>query len=541
MAIPLEHVKLSAITRHLTVRYTPMGAEEATIVEGYTISDGYIHVPRQYGLTFCNAQGIPFEDHTSAGSPVSFPRVPSPRDYQAHILDQIVERFDSFYDFIFKAHTGWGKTIGSLIVAARLGVTTLIIVDQENLMKQWVDALDQHFGMTIENGHVGIVQGKKCNFEGKSVVIAMLQTSSRKTLPQALYDWPGYVIVDEVHTAGAPTYLSVLADFSAGYRNGVSATPKRKDALQKLLEYHMGKVRVSADKEHDESAVYIADHETTYSWYGNTSPKIGRIVNEVTDDGSRNLLLAEITLSLYETGRDTLFLSDRTEQLKHIESLLYYMGAGSDITGIYAGSDPPMKYAKNTTPMRPPNDLIENDDTGEGEYTPVSLQLIAKKIPKKRLAFVKANAGILLATYGMCAKGFDEPRLRAGVDGSPRSEVEQIHGRILREVPGSKMPIWATIRDTRSYRLMYSFSRRIGGYLKSNGRMYQWQADGSLLQWHETEVIEEALALHAELKTMRIVTRRDGRHTLLTPSQEKARKRQAVTSTVRTIRSRRPV
>lgn len=539
MAIPREHVDVPTVTKALTAKHTPMGSDEVTLVYGYTLDEDYIHVPREFGLSYCARNGILYEDHTSAGFAVDFPKTGTPRDYQVGPLEEIVDSFDSYYDIIFRAHTGWGKTFGGLWVAQQFQTTTIILVDQTNLMNQWLEALEQHCGMTIANGHVGIVQEDRWDYHGKSFMIAMVQTLSRKIYPKEFYDYFGFVIFDEVHTCGAPTFSVVLLDFPAMNRLGVSATPKRKDSLQKLLDYSLGKIRVSADKEHAESAVYIRDHATIYSWYGNISPKVGRIVNEVAEDGSRNLLIAESALALYETGRDGLLLSDRIEQLKDMQSLLYYLGAaGENDTGLYAGYDPILRYQKNPKPARKPNYLVAHADDGKEYYTPISLQSVAKRIPKKTLAARKESAGMLHATYGMCAKGFDEKRLRFGADLTPRSEVEQIHGRILRD-DTREMAIWLTIRDTNSYRLMYSFTKRIDGYLKSNGQLYEWAEDGELIECSTDEVLREARARHEHLKECRIETRPDGRNMLLTPSNVKASAKQHVLDTVNQIRSRR--
>jgi superfamily II DNA or RNA helicase len=538
MAIPLEHVDIAAMTRTLTATYRPMGSDTATLVEAFRLDEEYIYVPRQYGLTYCQRRRIPFEDQTSSGYTVVFPKTPQPRDYQVRVLDQLVECARNNYDYIFKAHTGWGKTIGELLVAARLGVTTLVIVDQDNLKEQWVDAMAAHFGMTEDNGHVGVVQGDTCIYQGCSVVVAMVHTLRNRTYEAEFYDYFGNVIFDEVHTVGAPSFSVVLLDFPATHRGGVSATPKRADGLQKLLDYSLGPIRVSAEKEHDESAVYVRTHPTVYSWYANVSPKVGRIITEVSEDGSRNLLVAESSMSLYESGRDTLILSDRIEQLKHTQSLLYYLGMDPDQLGLYTGYDPVYRYAKDPKPMRRPDGLVAHEDDDEFHYTPISLQLIARRVGAKELARIKSSAGMLLATYGKCAKGFDEPRLKAGVDATSRSEVEQIHGRILRVVAGSKMPVWVTIQDTNSYRLLYSFTKRIAGYLKSNGRMYLWHQDGELEECPETELIADARRRHRELKDQRIETRIDGRNTLVTSGSVKAQKKQAAYDTVNRIRSR---
>ncbi len=539
MAIPRQMVDVESLCKTLTAEHHRLGADVSTLVEAYRLDDEFIHVPRQFGLAYCQRHRIDYTDNTSHGHPVRFIRTPTPREYQAPLIPEIINNFDSYYDFIFKAHTGWGKTVGALLVAAHFSTTTLIVIDQDNLKEQWVDALREHFGMTVEGGQIGIVQGPKWDYKGKSVVIMMVHTLSRKAYPDDFYRYFGFAIFDEVHTLGAPTFSQVLMDFPAQYRLGISATPKRKDGLQRLLNWNLGQVRVAAEKEHNESAVYIVESDTVYSWYANVSSMVGRIVTEVSEDSARNFLLAETAISLYETGRDTLVLSDRIEQLKHLQSLIYYLGVAPEELGLYTGLDPAFKYAKDAKPARRPNYLVKHDDDGKVHFTPISLQLIARRIGTKELAKIKTTAGILLGTFGKCGKGFDEPRLKAGIDATPRSEVEQIHGRILREVPGEKMPIWVTVEDTNSYRLVHSFARRIAGYTKSNGRTYRWLNNGDLIECPENEIIADAWSRHKSLKKMEIVTNDDGTHTLVNQSLAMKQRVQAGPTTGKITPSRR--
>lgn len=536
MAIPVELVHdLHGIKKTLTATYVPMG-EDPVEVLCYRLDDQYLYTPRQFGLSYCKRHRIEIEDQTSLGFPAKFKRIATPRAYQVDTVAALVECSEQYYDFLFRAHTGWGKTIGCLIAAARIGRTTLIVVDQENLKDQWLKALDEHFGMTIENGQVGIIQGKVCDYR-RPVVIAMVQTLSRKRFPEEVYEYPGTLIVDEVHTVGSPVFSRILALIPATRRIGPSATPKRKDGLQKMLDYNLGPVRVAADKEHDESSVYFVTHPTIYSFYANISPKVGRIITEVSEDGSRNLLVAETAMLLWETGRDVLILSDRIEQLQNLISLLYYLGVDEDETGLYTDMEPHWRYAKNPTPARRPEGWVKNELTGTLDYTPISLQLISKKIPKTRLADVKARARILHGTYGKCAKGFDEPRLLAGIDASPRGSAGQTHGRIKRQQNAPKQPIWVTIVDENNYRLVFNFANRLGDYDKDNALIYRWGADGELVQCAVDDLRRQALARVKELKSMQIQPNKNGGHTLVTPASVKTQKKQHAKDIVARIRN----
>jgi superfamily II DNA or RNA helicase len=535
MSIPTEELtarEVSAIKGTLRVKHQLMGEKKPQIIEAFSLSnDGYIRVPRQYGIDLCRKYGIEWEDHTSAGTKKKWPKIPEPRDYQHDFIDGLSSSIDSYYDFLARAHTGFGKTISSLIAAARLGTTTLIVVDQENLKEQWIKELTRLFGFKEKD--IGIIQGPECSYKDKAVTIAMVQSLSQKDYPEDMYSYFGLVIVDEVHIIGAPTFSFILMEFAAAYRMGVSATPKRKDGLQKLLDYNLGRVRVAADKKHDESVVYFTYHETVYSWYANISPKTGRFISEVSEDGARNLLVAEAAIWLYETGRDVLVLSDRIEHLEHLKDLCFYLGVPGEEMGVYAGRMPGFRYEKDPKPNRRPPDLERG-----AAYTPVHMKLISRTTPKKRLAEIKDKCRIIFATYGMFAKGVDVPRLAGGVDATPRAAAEQVHGRILRELDGKLKSIWITVADWMNNRAVFSFMNRVRDYSRSNGKIFEWAADGRIEQWDVHDLVDEAVARSKELKSLQIVTNSDGLNTLQTQKQEIEQSRQAVKAIADKIRAR---
>jgi superfamily II DNA or RNA helicase len=497
MRIPVSAVDLARLTKQLTYRFTPMGEREAIEVQGYRRDGDSILVPRQFGLSLCNRLQIPFEDTTAQGEAIVFPKKPTPREYQKAPLAQIITAFGEYYDVVFRAHTGWGKTIGALLVAAHFGRSIVIIVDQDNLKDQWVEVLlnPNLFGLTSDQ--IGIVQGDRCDYQGKLVTICMVQTLTQREFPEEFYDSFGFLIGDETHTLGAPTFGQILLQFHAAYRLFVSATPRRKDGLQKALEYNCGPIRVAADKKHDTNAVYIRRSYTTYSWYGNISPKVGRIITEVSEDGLRNLMVAESAQWLVEGGRATLVLSDRIEQLKNIKCLLIYMGVPEEEIGMYTGYDLFWQFTKDPAPKKRPADLHRyTNEEGEevfAPYTAVGMVQKQKVVPKKRLEEIKSKCSYILATYGKFQKGVDEPRLAGGVDASPRSTSEQTHGRILRELNGKLESIWITIVDENSYRLLHSFSGRIGDYLNSNACFYEWDGQEEIEPWNAQE-------LHADVR-----------------------------------------
>lgn len=535
LKIPVERLDMRLtrkVKRELVYSYCPMGAEETIKVPAYFVDGDYLCVPRQYGLKLCNQLQIEFEDQTSEGAEASWPKLPTPLDYQVGPLQDIEDAFDSYYDVLFRAHTGWGKTIGSLITAAKYNTATLIIVDQDNLKEQWYAVLTNPKLFGFKPDEIGMVQGNKETWQGKAVTIAMVQTLVKREYSDAFYYNFGFVVGDEVHTLGAPTFSQTLFQFPAARRLYVSATPKRKDGLQRALDHHCGPIRVAADKQHDESSVYILRNPTVYSWYANISPKVGRIINEVSEDAQRNLMIAEAAMWLVESGRPTLILSDRVEHLKELKYLLVYLGVDEDEIGLYTGYDPVWKFTKDPNPVRQPKGLHRWVDA-EGKrtfapYSAVSMQQKEPKVPKRELARIEKECSYVMATFGKFAKGTDVPRLAGGIDATPRSTAEQAQGRILRKDDGKLKPIWVTIVDEGSYRLLYSFTGRLGEYLKSNSRLYEWDGQGDTSEWNIQQLRSDIGSLHAHLSRQEIIECGRGRYKLAPPGTKKRQEADAI-------------
>lgn len=317
-------------------------------------------------------------------------------------------------------------------------------------------------------------------------------------------------VTGNCHTSGAPVVSSVLLQFNAKTRFGISATPKRRDALQKIIDWNLGTLLIESAKKHKESSVYYVESPTVYSWYANVSPKTGRIISEIAEDAERNLKLANVIKSLYGTGRDILVISDRTEHLSNLLSLCFYLGLPEDTMGLYTGVRSVWRYEKDPTPKY----RIKGAEK-DALYTPIKFSLVSKKTKKADLEHVMQNCRIIFATYGMFTKGVDLPRLSAGVDCTPRSQAEQVHGRILREKSGKLSPIWVTFLDTGAYRTNFQFSQRILEYKKSNAKIYQWDFSKGIRERSIESLRIQSIKAADSLKAAKIVQQRDGRNILV--------------------------
>jgi superfamily II DNA or RNA helicase len=501
-----------SLADRLTITYRKMGDRTAYKVNAWVDRGAYVGVPRSFGLQLIAKLGIAADDRMSGGYIRKYPveiAHTGQYAYQKNVVNQMLACCEDSNDFLMSAATGKGKSTMALSVIQKLGTTAIILVDQSNLMEQWVSRIRDELG--LREDQIGIVRGPKCDYRKKHVVVAMVQTLVRKEFDPGFLDYFGVVVVDEVHTVGAPVFSQVMGMFSAAIRFGMSATVQRGDALQQLLHLNLGEVAVELKDKHDTSYVYYLESHTVYSWYANISPKTGRILSEISEDTERNVLIAEAVRWLYDSGRDVLVLSDRIEQLEALMVMVGGLGVPENDLGLYCGYRNVLAFEKDPTPPARPHGYVRGT-----EYTPVRLTYLKKKIAKAQKDKVLQSARVIFATYGMFAKGVDVPRLSGGIDCTPRAKAEQVHGRILRAREGKLVPIWVTIRDVNSYRTEFQFAARIRQYAASSAEVYQWKMEKGVKKKDVQALSREATQNSTRLKKLNVETRPDGSYMLVT-------------------------
>ncbi|MDA0269484.1 MAG: DEAD/DEAH box helicase [Chloroflexi bacterium] len=128
--------------------------------------------------------------------------------------------------------TGGGKTLIALEAAAEVSHGTpelkiAVVVPTQALAEQWAAAIARH--TNLASREIGILGGgKKGSFQKHRVVVAVLNTASKRLPTMAATAQPLMLIVDEAHRAGAKTFSGVLRT-PAAFRLGLSATPDREE------------------------------------------------------------------------------------------------------------------------------------------------------------------------------------------------------------------------------------------------------------------------------------------------------------------------
>ena len=286
---------------------------------------------------------------------------------------------------------GFGKTTVSLAIACKLGYRTMIVVHKEFLANQWKERIQQF----CPGASIGIVrQNKKevhCDF-----VIAMLQSLSLKEYSFEDFDSIGTLIVDEAHHICAKVFSQSLFKLCPKHAFGLSATPNRKDGLTKVLHWFMGPTFFSVERKNQDQVdmfplVYTCprfEDPPPCTRFGKLS--LPTMITELTEMPDRNRLILQTIKDLTKTTRQILVLSDRRFHCEFLHQKF------KTTSGLYMGG---MKE----------EDLTESS--------------------KKQIIF---------ATFSQAHEGLDIPTLDTVILATPKSDIVQSIGRIMRETKGKK-------------------------------------------------------------------------------------------------------
>ena len=352
----------------------------------YRSAKNGICVPRYYGT---DKLGIPQTDKRPNPVKTSI-------SFKGKLRDETKQN-DAFNAAIEAGHgvlslpCGYGKTTVSLAIACKLGYRTMIIVHKQFLADQWRERIKQFCpGATI-----GTIQQEKkevdCDF-----IIAMLQSLSLKEYSFNDFDTIGTVIVDEAHHICAKVFSQSLFKMCPKHIFGLSATPHRKDGLSKVLHWFMGPIFFAVERENqDQVEVFSIQYECPM--FKNPPPctrngqlSLVNMITELVEHRGRNRMLVGLVKKASSGSRQLLVLSDRRQ---HCEFLHQCFPKSS---GLYMGG---MKE--------------------------VELEASSKK-------------KIIFATFSQAHEGLDIPTLDTVILATPKSDIQQSIGRIMRETPGKQ-------------------------------------------------------------------------------------------------------
>jgi superfamily II DNA or RNA helicase len=324
----------------------------------------------------------------------------------------------------------------------------MIVVHKEFLANQWRDRI-QHFcpGATI-----GRVQGDTFDVE-KDFVIAMIQTMCMREFDKKAFDSIGLLVVDEAHHIGAPAFSQFMFKVCPRYTLGLTATPERKDGLTRLLYWFLGPEFFKVERVNQGTTKVTTLNYTDQAF--KESPPVTRfgqlnmagMINIVTELEARNDLIVQTAEDALSDGRRVLVLSDRREHCFYLQNRL-----GSNAK-LYVGG---MKE----------KDLEES-----------------------------AKSPIVVATFQLAHEGLDIPALDTVILATPKSDIKQSIGRIMRETAGKlNDPLIFDIADQWSV-FFAMYRKRLKVYREGGFELGSAGTDDSPLETKPTEVFGKGKCL----------------------------------------------
>jgi superfamily II DNA or RNA helicase len=443
MKSALEPGDLAQIRKELTAApYVPNSPVQPATFPIYRESGSRIYVPRQYGI---DEYGDPEDSRVPSGDPIDVAFAGGLRDYQRHITDTYVSHVtDPMTPYtgggLLEIPCGRGKTVIALNIISRLKVKTLIIVHKGFLLNQWVERIQQF----IPSARIGRIQGKVIDIENKDVVIGMLQSLSMKTYADNMFSSFGLTVVDECHHISSEVFSRSLCRIVTRYSLGLSATMNRKDGLTDVFKKFLGKIVYSETREADDSVLvrfvryapksdpqFLAE-ETDYR--GNI--KHSTMISKLCNYNDRSEFLLRILQSELEERPDQQIMV-----LAHNKSLIEYLFAAIQhrniaSVGLYVGG---MKEAA----------LKESEDKT-----------------------------IVIGTYAMASEGLDIKTLTTLLFATPKTDIVQSVGRILRVK--HDRPLVIDVVDAHECFKRQSYKRR-AFYKKEQYRMVRYDDEAAYM------------------------------------------------------------
>ncbi|WP_147371273.1 DEAD/DEAH box helicase [Fusobacterium necrophorum] len=170
----------------------------------------------------------------------------SPRDDEQKRAIDAIDSFHFNYG-VLESGTGTGKTFMATQLMCNFKEKTLVLVDMNLLIEQFIDSILKF--TNIQEEEIGIIRGEEINYQNKKIIIATMQTLSRKIdIMKELAEEIGFIVQDECQIASCETIQEILKHFKPRYMLGLSGTPYRDDHMDFLIREAIGPIIYTSNK-----------------------------------------------------------------------------------------------------------------------------------------------------------------------------------------------------------------------------------------------------------------------------------------------------
>jgi superfamily II DNA or RNA helicase len=481
------------------VHGSPNNASQQPTFPVYRESALKMYLPHYYGV---EKFGPPKEYKISPGQDIDLTFKGSLRDYQEPVVKKYLDHVSAWNGGgLLELPCAWGKTSASLYILSQIKKKTIVIVHKEFLMNQWIERISQF----LPGSRIGKIQGKTIDIEDKDIVLCMLQSLVLKDYHLETFSSFGLTIIDEVHHISSQTFSNALFKVVTKYMLGLSATMNRKDGTTKVFKMFLGDIihKVERKDEHNvevRGIIYKTNdeefNEPILDYKGH--PQISSMISKLCCYNPRTEFIIKVLNDFIKIEDiDSGTIEENKQRMDHqnpkceicnknnnylvkntcCEKVKYCLLCMDNIMEYYKNNqektidkdgnvksttkrarcpccDKILKYEQNyiENPYVKP---IEKLHTIVMSHNLNILNYMYNKFVCKNYASVGYYVGgmseeelkksekkqIIFASYSMCSEGLDIPTLNAEFLITPKTDVIQIVGRILRAKHAFASPV----------------------------------------------------------------------------------------------------
>jgi superfamily II DNA or RNA helicase len=416
------------IRNDLTIKPFVMGSPQSDtqkLYPAYRESANKFYLPHYYGIQHFGAPKL-YKIDEGANIDVKF---------AGNLRENQVEVVETYINHVKQVGCGGGllelpcaagKTVLALNIISRLMKKTFIIVHKEFLMNQWIERIQQF----LPSARIGKIQGSIIDIDNKDIVIGMLQSLSMKEYPASVFSTFGLTIIDEVHHISSEVFSNSLFKLVTKYMLGLSATMNRKDGTTHVFKMFLGDVVYKGSRAEQMNVIvraidyYVDDdefNEVKTDYRGN--PAYSSMITKLCAYNRRSEFILRIITDMFNENP-----SQQIMILAHNKSLLEYFYKAIEHRNI----------------------------ASVGYYVGGMKEAALKETEGKQ---------VVIATYAMASEALDIKTLTTLIMATPKTDIEQSVGRILREK--HSQPIVVDIIDSHDL-FQNQWSKRKRFYKKEN-------------------------------------------------------------------------
>jgi superfamily II DNA or RNA helicase len=401
---------------------------------------------------------------------------PPLRDYQQPAVHNVLAQGGG----VLVSPAGSGKTLMGFKIVESWRQPTLWLTHTLDLLHQSAKAAKDFLGGV---GEVGIIGEGKVTWGSGKLFVATVQTlGANPTLVSTLANLVGVVVVDEAHHFPARQFIEVAGKFPARNLLGLTATPDRKDGLEKYMYVGLGPkaYEVQRDGMYEAGALILPEVKFVYTEFGrakgynepdpddeaaeNSVDAGGEdldytgLLRELCEDEARAKLVAENVLEscikVSPQGGGVIVLADQVRYLFKLRDLVerfakVRLGVVPRMAVVHGGlqrnvwrkcrkGDPGARYSQRLRRWERQEAQYTDEEMEAWQVTPTQRKAILEQARARQL-------DILFATSQLVKEGLDIPNLYDGHLATPQrgdgrsskngAGVEQAIGRIMRPDP----------------------------------------------------------------------------------------------------------